>query len=218
MKKIKLSILVVLTLPLMSCIGLPSALMGGYNIYSTASTIQSIQSLSTDRRTIGEIIDNKLSKIKVSNIIERVVGSGNDVEYVIFNKRVLLTGSIVDVNIKRKLLSEIDDVRGVHQIEDNLIIGYPTGIPSKGIDLAITALVKAEVLNMGLLNSVEIHTNKKIVYIMGILNKANLKVALEKIIDIAGVKSIRYYIVNEYDPSEIITQDDYIRYWATDLG
>jgi len=103
MNKIKFGILGVITLPMMGCIGLPSAVMGGYNIYSTASTFQSIQSISTDKRTIGEIIDNKLSKIKVSNIIERVAGSGNDVEFVVFNKRVLLTGSVISKSIRLEL-------------------------------------------------------------------------------------------------------------------
>lgn len=186
-----------------------SAITSSYEIYNTVSTFQSIKSISSDRRTIGEILDNKISKIKINDVIREVIGGRNSVGFMIYDKKLLLTGSIDNSNIKNKLISSLKSINGVGEIKDNIEIGKEISLSGKGMDAIITGLVKGKISNLDSGADLTVHTDRKIVYVMGRLTENESDLVLKKISNIPGVKKVNYYIINDDKPSELISRKDY---------
>ena len=77
------------------------------------------------------------------------------------------------------------------------------------MDAIITGLVKGKISNLDSGADLTVHTDRKIVYVMGRLTENESDLVLKKISNIPGVKKVNYYIINDDKPSELISRKDY---------
>ena len=160
-KSILLSLLLTSYLLLSSCV---PALQG-------ASTVSSIVSIGNDRRTAGVILDDKTMHLKLlTSEMEDPELSGSHLNYMIYDKSLLITGEVPSKAVQSYVLNKIQIVvPAIKQIYNELTIGPVSGILSRTKDSAITIQVEALFHNQEVFNPthVRVMTENQNVYLMG---------------------------------------------------
>jgi osmotically-inducible protein OsmY len=90
-----------------------------------------------------------------------------------YNHTVLLTGEVPDEKVKdeaERIASQVDRVKGV---VNELQIGAPTALASRGNDTYLTGRIKASFVTAGKFhaNQVKVVTERGVVYLMGLVNR-----------------------------------------------
>jgi len=200
MKKIILSVfLIANTLLLTGCI-------------ITTSTIGTAISVSNDRRTVGEVLDDKMLMFKLFNL------SGNDkslndshLNFMVYNQSVLVTGEVPNQNLSSLVIQKIQQ-QGyrIDQTFNELTIGPNTGLLNRAKDTAITLQIEALFLDQEVFHPmhVRVMTENQTVYLMGAVTQREADKAVSIIASAKGVKKIvKYFTYIKTRPAAEIERD-----------
>jgi osmotically-inducible protein OsmY len=97
----------------------------------------------TDRRTIGAQTEDQGIEFKASDVIRTKLNNSGGVSITSFNRKVLISGQVLDEQAKRdaeSLVSKIDNVKGVF---NELTVSGRASFGTNTVDAAITTKVKA---------------------------------------------------------------------------
>src|SRR5450830_839121 len=134
---------------------------------------------AADRRTLGAQTEDKSITLKGESRIPSIVGDAGHVNVTSFNRRVLLTG-------------EVRDVEGVESVANELIIAGPASYTSRSNDALITAKVKASLVDMKTISaaSFKVVTENGTVFLMGRVTQREGTVAADVARGVGGVQKV----------------------------
>ena len=134
---------------------------------------------AADRRTLGAQTEDKSIALKGESRIPSVVGDVGHVNVTSFNRRVLLTG-------------EVRNIEGVESVANELIIAGPASYTSRSNDALITTKVKASLVDMKTISaaSFKVVTENATVFLMGRVTQREGTVAADVARGVGGVQKV----------------------------
>jgi osmotically-inducible protein OsmY len=126
-----------------------------------------------DRRTVGAQTEDTEIEIRAGNRLPDAIKGARGVSITSYNRRVLLTGQVPDAVAKADAERAVRQVPGVREVHNELEIADRVTVSTTASDSAITARVKAGLLEQRGLNTnaVKVVTENGIVYLMGLLTQ-----------------------------------------------
>ncbi len=146
----------------------------------------------TDRRTIGAQAEDQGIEFRASDVLRNKLNSSGGISVTSFNRKVLLSGQVLDEQAKRdaeSLISKVDNVRGVF---NELAVSGRASFGTNTVDAAITTKVKAFFLEASDLspNVFKVVTESGTVYLMGITTQREGSRAAEVASRVSGVSKV----------------------------
>ena len=147
-----------------------------------------------DRRTLGAIIDDENIELKAAARI----GLDADLKKLVhvnvtsMNGIVLLTGEAATTEARDQVLTHVRAVNGVRRITNELRIAEPSPFGSRSKDSLITSAVKSRFLVTRNFDPtrVKVVTETGVVYLMGLVTRAEGDLAADRATTIEGVASV----------------------------
>ncbi|MBP0598236.1 BON domain-containing protein [Herbaspirillum sp. LeCh32-8] len=147
---------------------------------------------ATDRRTLGAQTEDKSIVVKGESRIPEVVAAGSHVNVTAFNRKVLLSGEVVDDASKQAAVREAKAISNVDTVYDELQVGPASSFGSRSSDALITSKVLASLVDDKQLYSsaFKITTERGIVYMMGRVTQREGQRAAQIASGVAGVQKV----------------------------
>ena len=145
-----------------------------------------------DRRTTGTQADDEGLEWKAAQQIPENYKNDAHVNFTAFNRRLLITGEVPSEEAKSAIESEVRKIEGVKEVYNELGIGPATPLSSRSNDSYITSKVKARLVDSNQIsaNHIKVLSERGIVYLMGIVNEREAKVAIAVARTTAGVVKV----------------------------
>lgn len=146
----------------------------------------------TDRRISETYIADEGIEIRAANRIGEKYGDKVHVNVTSYNRTLLLTGEVPDIETKEaieKLASAVADVR---RITNELNIAGPSSYAARSNDAYLTSKVKARFLDAARfsINHVKVVSETGAVYLMGLVTQAEADAAVEITRTTGGVQRV----------------------------
>lgn len=166
-----------------------------------------------DRRSTGTQTDDETTEWKAGQHVPDQYKNFSHVNFTSFNRRVLITGEVPNEEAKSVIEAETRKLEGVREVYNELGVGQASSYGSRSTDAYITSKVKARLVDSNQIsaNHVKVSTERAIVYLMGIVNEREAKVAVAVARTTAGV-------VKVVNVLEIVGDDDTRRIDNQTLG
>jgi osmotically-inducible protein OsmY len=181
----KLKNLALLLVPVVFLQGCAPAVVGG------AATGASV---AYDRRTTGTVIDDQGIEFKASYALfnNKEIYDQSHINVTSYNGVVLLTGETPSESLKQKVTAEVKRIPKVRRIHNELAIAAPSALPSRSSDGWITSKIKAKMTTDEQTDPfhVKVVTERGIVYLMGMLSRAEADRAVNLVKNTAGVQRV----------------------------
>lgn len=145
-----------------------------------------------DRRTSGIYVEDENIELKAVKFMETNLGEHAHVNVTSYNRNVLLTGEVPDEAAKAKAESAVKAITNVRNITDELVVGPKSTLGSRSNDTYLTSKVKSQFVTEGKFsaNYVKVVTENSVVYLLGIVNKAEADAAAEIAANTDGVSKV----------------------------
>jgi osmotically-inducible protein OsmY len=151
-------------------------------------------SLAHDRRTTGSVIDDQGIEFKAASAIylNKAIYNQSHINVTSYNGTVLLTGEALTEQLKQQIYDLVRVLPKVRTIHNELIIAAPSALPSRSSDTWITSKVKAKIAAEKGLDPffVKVVTEHGIVYLMGIVTRAEAQKSVQIVSNSAGVQRV----------------------------
>lgn len=139
--------------------------------------------VASDRRTTGTMVDDQAIELRVSNAIFRddELKRQAHINVTAFNGVVLLTGETPTEPQRDRAVEAARHVDGVRRVHNEIFISPPTSVSSRAQDTWITTKVKSKLLANKQVKGthVKVVTEYRVVYLMGLLTRAEADAAAE---------------------------------------
>lgn len=183
MKKIKS--LAWLVLPVLLLQGCAPAVVGG----AAAGA-----GVAYDRRTTGTVIDDQGIEFKAKYALfnDKEIHDQSHINVTSYNGIVLLTGETPSESLKQKVTTEVKQIPKVRRIHNELAIAAPSALPSRSSDAWITSKIKAKMTTDERTDPfhIKVVTARGIVYLMGLVSRAEADQAVSLVKNTAGVQRV----------------------------
>jgi osmotically-inducible protein OsmY len=148
--------------------------------------------MATDRRTSGIFVEDENIELKAVKFMETNLGEHAHVNVTSYNRNVLLTGEVPDESAKGKAESAVKAITNVRNITNELVVGPKSSLSSRSNDTYITSKVKTKFVteNKFQANFVKVVTENSVVYLLGVVNKAEADAAAEIASNTEGVAKV----------------------------
>lgn len=142
-----------------------------------------------DRRSVGAQTDDEAIELKMANNIGAGYGDRVHVNVTSYNGIVLLTGEVPTPELKRSIEEIAKSTAKVRSVTDELSVGPVSSIGSRTNDSYITSKVKARFVeaNKFAPNHVKVVTERQVVYLMGLVRRAEADAAAQIAATTSGV-------------------------------
>lgn len=156
--------------------------------------------MAADRRTSGIYLEDENIELKAFKKVETNLGEEAHVNVTSYNRNVLLTGEVPVAESKPKAEALIKEIGNVRNITNEIAVGPKSTLSSRSNDTFITSKVKTKFVteNKFPANYVKVVTENSVVYLLGIVTKAEGDAAAEIASNVDGVS--RVVKVFEYLP------------------
>ena len=146
--------------------------------------------MATDRRTGGIYIEDQNVELKALGVLHHY--STAHVNATSYNLTVLLTGEVPDEAVKKKIVDEVRAIPSVKNVIDQTQVAGVSSMASRGNDSLVTSNVKARMLNNKVfnVNHVKVVTEAGVVYLMGLLTRAEADEAVFVARNTSGVQRV----------------------------
>jgi len=130
--------------------------------------------VATDRRTAGAQVDDEGVELKIVTQAENQYGDRAHVNATSFNGLVLLTGEVPDQAAWASIGNFAKAQAKVRSVQNELVVAPPTNVSQRSNDTYITSKVKARMVEANKFppNAVKVVSERGVVYLMGIVTKA----------------------------------------------
>lgn len=161
---------------------------------------------ATDRRTVGAQTEDKGIIVKGETRAAGVVGDYGHVNVTSFNRKVLLTGEVRDVQMRSAVEREIARIEGVQSVVNELEVVPISSYSTRSNDAYITSKVLASLIDAKDVysNAFKVVTERGTVYLMGRVTQREGVRAAEIASGVSGV--FRVVKVFEYISEEQLRQ------------
>ena len=147
-----------------------------------------------DRRSTGSVIDDQGIEFKASYELfnNEEIYDQSHINVTSYNGIVLITGEILTEELKQKVTAEIKAIPKVRRIHNELIIAAPSALPSRSSDTWITSKIKSKLTTAGDVDPfyIKVVTEHGVVYLMGMVTRAEADRAVEITSTSAGVQRV----------------------------
>jgi osmotically-inducible protein OsmY len=151
-------------------------------------------SVANDRRSAGQVIDDKIIAAQVRKDINADLDNDEHVKVMTYNGVVLLAGEVLSHSDKIKAEDTAAIKNGVIRVINELVETSPTSFKRRSKDSYITSKAKSSLLGVQLEGfnptRVRIMTTRGTVYLMGKVSYEEAKAVVEKIRNLRGVKKV----------------------------
>lgn len=182
---LKLKLTVLLLLPIALIQGCATGVVAGGAAGAT---------LAVERRTTGTVIDDQAIEFKAAKRIfdDKEFDDQTHINVTSYNGIVLLTGEALTEELKQQATNMIQAIPKVRRVHNELSIAAPSGITSRSSDTWITSKVLAKLTANENINHfhVKVVTENSVVYLMGLLTRAEAERVVEVVKTSAGVQRV----------------------------
>ncbi len=129
-----------------------------------------------DRRTTGTFIEDQNIELKAAKSFysDKEIHDSSHLNVTSYNLVVLITGETPSEGIRNRIVNIVREIPKVTHVYDELTIAAPSSWTSRSSDSLITSKVKTKLLTLKDFDGtrVKVVTDKGVVYLMGLLTKA----------------------------------------------
>lgn len=181
-------ILPFLVLPLLMSSGCAPLVVGGVAVTGA--------SLAHDRRTTGTVIDDQMIELKAYNALDEVpaLKTQAHINVTSFNGVVLLSGQVPGATLKAQASEQVRGIEKVRLVHNELLIAAPSSMASRSADGLITTRVKTALFGVKIdgfdPTRVKVVTENGVVFLMGLVTRAEAEAATERTRTIGGVQKV----------------------------
>jgi osmotically-inducible protein OsmY len=151
-------------------------------------------SVANDRRSAGQVIDDKIISAQVRNEIHKKIDNDKHVKVMTYNGVVLLVGETENPQDKVTAEDAAASRSGVIRVINELHESIPTNFKRRSKDSYITSKAKSSLVKVDLEGfnptRVRIMTTRGIVYLMGKVTNSEAESVVEEIRNLKGVKKV----------------------------
>ena len=154
--------------------------------------------VATDRRSAGAQVDDEGVELKLVTRANELYGDRIHLNAASYNGVVLLTGEVPDQGIWASLGNLAKNTEKVRAVHNELVVAPNSDLSTRTNDSYITSKVKARMVEANKFppNAVKVVTERSVVYLMGIVTRAEGAAAGETAATTEGV--VRVVKVFEY--------------------
>lgn len=148
--------------------------------------------VANDRRTSGTILDDKVIKSRVGNLINEKYEGEVQVDLTSYNRVVLLYGQVPNQEILDDIGSMALETQNVRDVQNEIIIAGASSFVARSNDTLLTSKVKSRLMNNDEIkaNHVKVVTDAGSVYLMGLVTRAEAASATQTAATTSGVKRV----------------------------
>lgn len=144
-------------------------------ILQGAAAVTTVATMSNDRRSAGEIIDDKTLNFNLSNIVRKdAILEDIHINFMVYDKAVLMLGEAPSIEAKDYLEKQIrQQVPKIKQFINEVAVMPNSGYLSRAKDGIITVQIEALFLDQEVFHPshVRVMTERRTVYLMGSVTK-----------------------------------------------
>lgn len=184
------------TLPLWSlalCAVVATSALSGCAVALVGGAAAATGLVATDRRSADTQLDDKIIDGTTADEIRKVLGDkGGHVTATSYYRKVLLTGEVPNEETRQRIVAAVQKTRDVAGVVDQLAVMPDATLQQRADDSAITARVKANLINTTGVpsNSIKVVTERGTTYLMGRLTKRETELATEAARTTTGVQRV----------------------------
>ena len=145
-----------------------------------------------DRRTLGAQTDDGAIEVKSPQRLLQAIRNSTAVNVVSFNRRVLLTGQVLDEAEKKAAGDAITRMDNVQAVYNELTVGSGVSLLRQANDGYVSTKVKGSLIEIGgvAANHVKVATEDGVVYLMGLVTRAEADRAAAVAARVSGVRKV----------------------------
>ena len=157
-----------------------------------ATGVSAGAAMISDRRTSGTYLEDESIEWKVSSRIRERFGNSVHVNATSYNRNVLLSGEAPNDTIRGELDGIVAGVEHVRGVINEVVIGPSSTLSARANDTLITSNVKARFVDAGRFSAhnVKVVTEANVVFLMGIVTRAEADAAAEVARTSQGVRKV----------------------------
>jgi osmotically-inducible protein OsmY len=148
--------------------------------------------MATDRRTTGAQVDDEGIEIKILNQVNAQYGDRVHVNVTSYNGVVLLTGEVPDQGVWASIGGIAKGTEKVRLVQNEIVAAPNSDLSARTNDSYITSKVKARFVEANKFppNAVKVVTERRVVFLMGIVSRAEGTAAGETAASTEGVARV----------------------------
>ncbi len=148
--------------------------------------------LGTDRRPPEVVLGDERVELTAFNRLRQRLNEKAHVNVTSFNYTVLLTGEVPDAKAKEDAEKTIGEIERVKGVVNELQIGAPTSLQSRGNDVFLTGRIKAAFVGPQKFSplNVKVVTESGVVFLLGLVTRKEADDATEITRGIGGVQKV----------------------------
>lgn len=149
--------------------------------------------VGTDPRTAGtQLADKEIEFNASSHLAGQYPSAQVHVNTTSYDRVVLLTGQVPDEATRQQIQSLVQAVPDVAKIVNQLQVGTPTGLETRGHDVLLGGAVRTRLLQVGTLpiSAIKIIVENGVVYLMGELSNQDAAEAINIARNTQGVLTV----------------------------
>lgn len=148
--------------------------------------------LTEDRRTSGAFVDDENIENRALLRVKSRFGDQIHINITSYNRHVLLSGEANSDAVKRSVEDEVATVPGIKRIFNEMAVGPQAGVIAVSNDTRLTTIVKTRFLeaNRFQANHVKVITEANVVFLMGVVKRAEADAATQLASTTSGVSRV----------------------------
>jgi len=151
-------------------------------------------SMATDRRSIGNQIDDQSIEVEAYNEItkNKSLNDKTNLHIISLNGSVLIIGQAPTTYLRDQAIKIINSINGVVRIHNQIRIGNLTSITTQTNDVWLTSKVKSALFSSDDVNgnTIKVITENAEVFLMGLVTKKEADTAINITRNISGVSRV----------------------------
>lgn len=149
-----------------------------------------------DRRTPGAVIEDQTIELKAIQARNRDPGLSEQAHINItsYNGIVLLTGEAPSPELRQRMEELVQDIEHVRRVHNEIALASPSAYSARTSDTWITTKAKTSLFKVKRENfdptRVKVVTEGGVVYLMGLLNRAEADAVVDQVRQVGGVQRV----------------------------
>jgi len=160
----------------------------------TVVAITAGASMATDRRSIGNQIDDQSIEVEAYNEItkNKAINDNTNLHITSVNGSVLIIGQAPTAYLRDQAIKIVTEIEGVVRIHNQIRIGNVTSVTTQTNDVWLTSKVKTALFSSDEVNGndIKVITENAEVFLMGIVSKKEADAAVNVTRNISGVNRV----------------------------
>ncbi len=182
------------------------------SVIQSVSTVSSIISVSNDRRSAGEVLDDQTITLRLFTWSSKdLILNNAHLNFMVYNKTVLITGKVATPKIRIYASKQAQlQIPKISQIFNEIKLGPSNGLLSRAKDSTITIQIEFLFQNQEVFHPthVQVMTENQVVYLMGAVTKREAEMAAKTAAKAKGVyKVIKLFDYIKTRPKDEIERD-----------